>query len=111
MKVCYIAHPISGNVQKNLAHLFLTIEQVQRENPEIYAFAPYVTDAIALNDAQPEHRTIAMDHCRLVLETFPIDEVWLTGDKISAGMTQEKEWAEQRGIPVVNKIGLFKFNV
>lgn len=110
MKVCYIAHPISGDLENNLAHLFKTIYEIQKDHPDVYAFAPYITDAITADPSDPAANENALRHCRFVLDTFPIDEVWLTGDKISPGMALEREWALKRGLPVVHKIGVFKFD-
>lgn len=100
MKVAYIAHPIGGDVDKNVTTILAICRQINKEHNHIVPFAPYITDVLSLNDGNPNERTLGLINCRIVLERFPIDELWLCGDRISEGMMMEKEIAQKRGITV-----------
>lgn len=107
MTIAYIAHPISGNVEANLAHLREIIRNINLTMPDVVPFVPYYTDVVSLDDNVPAERERGMKNGAELLQRGFIDEVWLTGDRISNGMVYETALAQINGIPVVNKIGLF----
>ena len=51
-----------------------------------------------LDDSAPEERQLGIAMGNRMLKRC--DELWLCGDRISPGMTGEKELAERFGIPV-----------
>jgi hypothetical protein len=103
MKIVYIAHPISGNVAANLERIRLIARQIMLEDPKIVAFAPYWFDCHVLNDDVPAERQRGIANDIELFKRRFIDEVWLCGPRISAGMLAEKNLAEQLGIPVIDK--------
>lgn len=103
MKIVYIAHPISGDVQGNIERIVKIIERINVMEPGIVPFAPYLGDCMAVRDDDPEmrRRGIQNNH-ELILRGF-IDEIWLFGDKISKGMWDEAYLAFHNGIAVIPK--------
>lgn len=92
----YIASPLSGDVEKNLEFARkacrFAIEQ------EVTPFAPHLLYTQMLDDNSPADRQLGIEMGSQMLGLC--DELWLCGDRISAGMAGEKDLAEQLGIPV-----------
>jgi len=105
-KIVYIAHPIGGDVQANLADLRRILRKLNLAHDNIVPFCPYYADVVSLDDSVPEERARGLLNDHALFAAGFIDEVWLTGDRISEGMQKEKELAILRGIPVYNYIGL-----
>jgi hypothetical protein len=105
MRCCYIAHPISGDIETNLADLRRIIRKINMEHPDVVAFAPYYADVVSLDDNIPAERARGIANNVAILRSGIVQELWLTGPRISTGMQHEKELAEELGIPVVNMIG------
>lgn len=106
MKICYIAHPIGGDIEKNLADLRRIVRKLNLERPLVVPFVPYYADIVSLNDDVFAERERGIKNDMAILASGVVDEVWLTGDRISNGMASEKELADKLGIPVVDLIGL-----
>lgn len=102
-KIVYIAHPIGGDVKGNIDKVLQIVRRVNLSDDSVVPFAPYIVDCLAMNDNIPEERSrgIANDHALFV--SGVIDEVWLFGDRISAGMQGEIDLANSLGIKVVDK--------
>lgn len=106
MKIVYIAHPISGDIKGNLEKIRLIVREINLKMPDVVPFAPYWLDCHALDDTvKAERERGIMNDIALFKKGF-IDEVWLMGNRISAGMLYEKELAEKLGIKVINKLTL-----
>lgn len=103
MKVVYIAHPVSGDIKGNLEKIRKIVRQVNLFFPDIVPFAPYWLDCHALDDTIPEERARGIKNDIALFRKGFIDEVWLCGDRISAGMLAEKQLAEEMEIPVIDK--------
>lgn len=108
MKIVYIAHPIGGNVEKNLANLRRIVRIINLRHPDIAPFVPYYADVVSLDDNIPAERERGIKNDMEILKRFRkhIDELWLTGNRISDGMKTEAAIAETLGIPVKNYIGV-----
>lgn len=104
MKICYIAHPISGNVDENLADLRRIIRKINLEYPDIVPFCPYYADVVSLNDNDPAERERGIKNDSFLINKQFIDEVWLTGNKMSYGMEKEVALAAINEIPIMNYI-------
>ena len=102
-KVVYIAHPVGGDVDNNLEKIQGIVRQVNLFYPDVVPFASYVVDCMAMNDAHPEERERGIANNIALFHKGFIDELWLYGDRISAGMREEIKLAESLGIPVVSK--------
>lgn len=107
MRICYIAHPIGGNVQENLADLRRIIRKINLSFDDVVPFVPYYADVVSLNDDVPAERARGIKNDHAVLETGIVREIWLTGPHISNGMKAENELAERLGIVVRDFIGVF----
>lgn len=100
MKVAYIAHPISGDIKKNLERIKEIARKINLKEPDTVPFAPYYLDCIALDDDNPfERRRGIMNDTELLKRGF-IDEVRLYGSKISNGMLAEIQLAQSLGIEI-----------
>lgn len=99
MRVAYIAHPISGDIEGNLEKVRLIGRQINLNEPDVVPFAPYWFDCHCLDDNNADERArgIKNDHH---LFRF-VDELRLYGDRISAGMRGEIELAQELGIDIV----------
>lgn len=105
MKIVYIAHPIGGDVEANLADLRRIIRMINIENLDVVPFAPYYADVVSLDEENTFERSRGIKNDKALFERGFIDEVWLTGPRLSTGMQAEKELAEWLGIPIIDKIG------
>jgi hypothetical protein len=120
-KIVYIAHPISGDIHENLRDLIrimriinmneVTLAGARLGTIEEYDFsnvipqAPYYHDIIALDDNNPLERKRGIDNDIAMINTGVYDELWLTGDRISFGMSEEIKLFVKLGKPVLNYIG------
>jgi len=107
MKIVYIAHPIGGDVENNLKDLARIIRAINLKYHDVVPLAPYYADIIALYDSIPSERERGIKNDMAILESGIFKELWLTGEKISYGMSQEIEKSKELGIPIVNYINLF----
>lgn len=106
MKIVYIAHPISGDIEGNLADLRRIVRKINLEQLDIVPFVPYYADIVSLDDNVPSERERGIKNDIAILESGVVDEVWLTGESISNGMAAEKTKAKQLGIPVFDFINI-----
>lgn len=102
-KIVYIAHPISGDVEGNLAKIAEIYRDVSRARPDVVPFVPYFATCTALDDSEPLDRQLGIMHNVELFKRGMIDELWLFGPCISNGMKHEIEMAEELGILVVDK--------
>lgn len=96
MKLVYIAHPVSGDVPRNLMQ---GREFVQRAYmADVAPLAPWITGCEVLDDNDPVQREIGL----LCDETTVTrcDEIWLCGPRVSEGMKRELAIAEAIGLTV-----------
>lgn len=100
MKVAYIAHPISGDINGNLKRIEAIGRQINLEEPEVVPFAHYFFDYYALDDDIPEERERGIKNDIALMRKGFIDEVRLYGNKISTGMSHEVNLALELGIVV-----------
>ncbi len=101
MKIAYIAHPVAGDVQGNIARIIEIIRTVNLCEPETVPFAPYLADLIALDDSIQDERARGIKNNVCLIRSGFVTEVRLYGGRISNGMQHEKELAESLGIPVI----------
>lgn len=112
MKIAYIAHPISGDIDGNIKKILGIVKHINLTEPDTIPFAPYIVDCLALDDDIPEQRERAIKNDIALFNAKFITEVRLYGNKISRGMQAEKELAISLGIPVISYIedGQFRIN-
>ena len=100
-KTIYIAHPIGGDVSNNIKKVLKICSEIHNETT--IPVVPYLVCLQYLSDTDPASRSLGIS---ADLETFHrgyIDEVWIYGDHISAGMKKEIELALSLNIPVFAK--------
>lgn len=99
MKIAYIAHPIAGNIERNLNLLKDIIWDINCSEPNTIPFAPYVADVISMDDNNPKDRAKGMKNNMHLLTIC--NEVRLYGNRISDGMALEIDRAISLGIPII----------
>lgn len=113
-KLVYIAHPIGGDVQNNLTDLrrILRIISLNLHPIKFFDFsniipvASYYAYIVSLDDNHPEERARGIENNKVLIESGVFDELWLTGNKISFGMSCEVIMFEKLCKPVINYIGM-----
>ena len=111
MKIIYIAHPIGGDIKRNIQKVLEIIRGININIPEVVPFAHYVVDCYALDDSVPEERMRGIKNDIALFRAGFIDEVWLYGSRISEGMKAEIKLAKELNIPVISmSIGTMDFN-
>lgn len=93
MKIVYIAHPVGGDVAANVQKILAIVRKINLEEKNIIPFAPYIADVLAMNDDIPEEREIGIRNCHAVLKSNIVDELWLYGPRLTAGMKEEVDLA------------------
>lgn len=110
MKICYIAHAIGATtlegIEANLADLRRIIRYINLNYPDVVPFAPYYADIVSLNDMVFAERERGIANDIAVFQSGIIQELWLTGDRISNGMSAEIQLAIKLGIPIIDKTGV-----
>lgn len=106
-KVVYLAHPVSGDIERNLEN-FKKWYRWALIDMGVIPVCPWFSCCHALDDNNVAERElgIMMDHAFLTECSSVISELWLCGPKISAGMQGEKELAVRLGIPVKHYVGM-----
>lgn len=108
MKIVYIAHPIGAKtkegIERNLADLRRIVRKINLNYPDIVPFVPYYSDVVSMDDNVLAERERGIKNDKAILEAGFIDELWLTGDRISNGMTEERNIALIEMIPVIDYI-------
>lgn len=98
----YIAHPISGDVNRNLMRAKMWFRWAALSKAAV-PVAPYISCVWALDDNDPDERLVGMAISSRVSKMC--DELWLCGEEISEGMRKERQIFEKRDKPVVDLTG------
>lgn len=98
-KTVFIGHPISGDVRGNTKKVLYICKQIHRGS--IIPVAPYLVSLRYLNDEVAEDRALGIEANLEAFHRRYIDELWLFGDRISAGMEQEVRIALELNVPVI----------
>ncbi len=77
------------------------VAHINRNEPDVVPFAPYVVDCLALNDDNPEERKKGMANNKTLLESGIVEEIRLYGNILSPGMIEEVIIALWNGITIV----------
>lgn len=108
MKVVYIAHPIGGDVSGNIEKINAIVRHLNLSDFSIVPFVPYLSDLLTLDDNDWAERQRGILNSKALFKRGVIDEVWLYGGRISAGMMAEIELAKSLNIPVIDKDNCLK---
>lgn len=101
VKTVFIAHPIAGDVKRNVAKVLKICQEVHTK--EIIPVAPYLVALQYLDDEAVEDRELGIEANHECFHRRYVDELWLFGDRISTGMWQEMRLAREMGIPIIAK--------
>ena len=97
-KLVYIAHPLSGDVAKNVQAILNILKEVHTE--EVIPLAHYLVSLKYLDDGVQKERALGIAHNKEFFTRNIIDELWLCGPRISPGMQEEVKLCLKRGIPI-----------
>jgi hypothetical protein len=100
-KTVFVGHPIAGNIEENVKKVLKICSEIHSK--DIIPVAPYLVSLQYLNDEVVEDRELGMEANHECFHRRYVDELWLYGDHISAGMKQEVLLAKEMGIPIIPK--------
>lgn len=122
-KIVYIAHPIGGDIENNLLDLRRILRIINTNThprmmeigmemkmesfipfdfSNVHPCAPYYADIVSLDDDNPLERKRGIDNDIALINTGMFQELWLTGDKISFGMSEEVKLFKLLGKPIID---------
>jgi hypothetical protein len=87
MRVIYLCHPVSGDVETNLARAQRWVRWIYDHYPGIAVLCMWIIDCKVLDDSNPDHRAVGLEHDFAILERC--DEIWAVGGRVSSGMAME----------------------
>ena len=99
-KLVYIAHQVNGDVEGNIKKILKLCRAIHLRGDSIIPFAPYIASLQYLDDNKPDERKLGIAASEELFRRRAFDELWVCGEKISAGMEMEIKWAEKYQIPV-----------
>lgn len=99
-KIVYLAHPIGGDVMGNIKKLTKIVREINLTHPDVVPFVPYLADVLSLDDKKPSERERGINNVIAILTSGVVDELWVCGSTISAGMKAEIALAFDLNIPV-----------
>jgi len=100
MIIAYIAHPIGGDVEANLADVCKIVRELNLKYDDLVPFVPYYCDVVSMNDSDPKERSRGIKNNHKILNSGMVNELWLYGHRISTGMEGEIKLARKNGIPI-----------
>ncbi len=123
-KIIYLAHPISGDIEGNLADIVRILRVINTNSiylrscyfpseddqigilssnfSNIIPICPYYADILALDDNDPLQRKRGIENDTALILTGVFNECWLTGNKISFGMQEEIKLFRSLGTPILD---------
>lgn len=100
MRVCYLAAPLSGDIPGNLARAKAALASLQSRYPDRAFIAPWIAWVeMGDDDNDPAARERGMQRDLAVIAKC--DELWVWGNRISAGMAREIDGAHACGVQVL----------
>lgn len=100
MRVIYLCHPVSGDVENNLARARRWVRWIYDTQPGVAVLCMWVIDCEVLDDSNPAHRAVGLEHDFAILERC--DEVWAVGGRLSSGMLMEIEHGLGHNVPFLD---------
>jgi nucleoside 2-deoxyribosyltransferase len=93
-KIVYLAHPLSGDWEGNIASARRYAEAAARNG--WVPVAPYLTLYGLLHEPADRELGLEIDLAMIIA----CDEIWVCGDRVSSGMRIELDYALANDIPV-----------
>lgn len=103
MKIVYIAHPISGDVEGNVKRVKQIMREIYSTHDNVHPIAPYLTCLEILNENNKEERQKGIDMQLQLIRSGAVQEVWVYGSVLSQGVIGEIEAAMLSATPVYLK--------
>jgi len=100
MIVVYIAHPISGDVKRNLEKVASIARYISMYQCGVIPFAPYYLGCHSLDDSVPAERERGIENNTWMIRSGVVNEMWLYGDRVSNGMQCEIDLCKSLGITI-----------
>ncbi len=103
--IIYMAHPVAGDVLRNIENAKIWLNHLARENHGKFFVAPWISWAEAYPDADkdPKTREAVLQNCEW--QIGHCDQFWMVGPHISSGMERERRFAYDNKILIVDKTG------
>lgn len=98
IKVVYLAHAVSGDTKGALASIERWFHWIVRNYDDVAVCVPWHLYVLKLDDMVPDDRQRGMRDDIEILKRC--DEIWLCGDRVSAGMRAEIEIARKHRLAV-----------
>ena len=95
-RMIYICSPYAGNTEENTAFARQACGYAISQG--VVPLAPHLLYPQILNDSIPEERETGIRLAMEILERC--EELWMCGDRMSAGMKREAAYAKAKGIPI-----------
>ena len=95
-RMIYICSPYAGNTEENTAFARQACGYAISQG--VVPLAPHLLYPQILNDSIPEERETGIRLAMEILEQC--EELWICGDRMSAGMKREAAYAKAKGIPI-----------
>ena len=96
MKRVYVCSPFAGDIRGNIAHA--KIYSLYAIKQGVCPITPHLMFTQYLNEKDPVQRELGLRCGADLLQVC--DELWVFGDDISEGMSEEIRLAKKLGIPV-----------
>jgi len=87
VKVIYMAHPVSGDVEGNLAKARIWYKWICDNYPEVAVVASWIVDCEVYDNGSSEQYDISLKRDQAIVSRC--DEIWLCGARVSNGMNLE----------------------
>lgn len=99
-QVWYMAHPVAGDVEGNLARAERWLGWLMQRNTDAAFIAPWISQVRVGDDADAAQRERGLLDCEAAAARC--DGIVLVGGRVSTGMRREAEAAKRAGRPVVD---------
>lgn len=86
-QVCYVAHPVSGNVDANIASAKELYAWLVEMHPDVAFVMSWLVDVVTGDDLDPERRERGLRDCEAIAARC--DGIVLVGPRVSTGMLRE----------------------
>lgn len=107
--IAYIAHCIGATadstIEENLADLRRIVRHINLTMSTVLPFVPYYVDVVSLDETNPVERERGISNNMAILRSGVVQELWLTGPRLSPGMRAERQLALDMKIPIMDYIG------
>lgn len=98
--IVYLAGPYSGDIDQNIRRIIIAARHAILQE-HVLPIVPHLLFPTILDDENPEERALGLELDMGLIALC--EELWYYGDKITAGMQQELDFAKKHGIKIIHK--------